>query len=127
MNYFSETPQPAAGTVGKEDASRSVDTISSTDVIRNVPNKMPDDKNCKITLTQELDIDALYARLAPRVLAFIRSIVGERFTAEDLLQQTFLKVHEARGQFIPGANPIPWVFTIARRTCLDELRGWDWP
>jgi RNA polymerase sigma-70 factor (ECF subfamily) len=38
------------------------------------------------------------------------------------LQQTFLKVHEARSAYVRGANPIPWVYTIAHRTCLDELR-----
>jgi RNA polymerase sigma-70 factor, ECF subfamily len=64
----------------------------------------------------------LYALLSPRILAYLRGLIGERATAEDLLQQTFLKVHEARAAYVRGANPIPWIYTIAHRTCLDELR-----
>ena len=64
----------------------------------------------------------LYALLAPRILAYLRGLIGEKATAEDLLQQTFLKVHEARSAYVRGANPIPWIYTIAHRTCLDEIR-----
>jgi RNA polymerase sigma-70 factor (ECF subfamily) len=64
----------------------------------------------------------LYAMLAPRVLAYLKGILGERAAAEDVLQQAFIKVHEARATYVRGANPIPWIYTIAHRTCLDELR-----
>ena len=39
-----------------------------------------------------------------------------------MLQLTFLKVHEAARQLRAGANPIPWIYTIAHRTSLDEIR-----
>jgi len=42
--------------------------------------------------------------------------------AEDILQVTFLKVHEARSTYVLGANPIPWMYTIAHRTFLDDVR-----
>jgi RNA polymerase sigma-70 factor (ECF subfamily) len=64
----------------------------------------------------------LYALLAPRILAYLRGLIRDRAAAEDLLQLTFLKVHEARAVYVRGANPIPWIYTIAHRTCLDELR-----
>src|SRR3954470_24953620 len=64
----------------------------------------------------------LYALLAPRILAYLWGLIGEKSAAEDLLQQTFLKVHEARSAYVRGANPIPWIYTIAHRTCLDEMR-----
>ncbi len=64
----------------------------------------------------------LYVMLSPRILAYLCSLIGDRASAEDLLQQTFLKVHEARASYVRGANPIPWIYTIAHRTCLDELR-----
>jgi RNA polymerase sigma-70 factor (ECF subfamily) len=65
---------------------------------------------------------ALYARLAPPILGYLASLAGDRATAEDLLQQVFMKLHEARSVYVRGANPVPWVYTIAHRTCLDELR-----
>ena len=64
----------------------------------------------------------LYALLAPRILAYLRGLLGDRAAAEDALQLTFLKVHEARATYLRGANPIPWIYTIAQRTSLDEIR-----
>jgi len=64
----------------------------------------------------------LYQLLAARILAYLKGLVGDRPTAEDLLQLTFLKVHEARSTYVRGANPIPWIYTIAHRTGLDEIR-----
>ena len=64
----------------------------------------------------------LYALLAPRLLAYLFSLLRDRAAAEDVLQVTFLKVHEARSTYVVGANPIPWMYTIAHRTFLDEVR-----
>jgi RNA polymerase sigma-70 factor, ECF subfamily len=65
---------------------------------------------------------ALYDLVSPRLLGYLIGLVGERPTAEDLLQQTFLKLHEARDGYVRGADPLPWMFTIAHRTFLDEAR-----
>jgi RNA polymerase sigma factor (sigma-70 family) len=64
----------------------------------------------------------LYELLAPRILAYLTGLLGDKAAAEDALQLTFLKVHEARASYVLGANPIPWIYTIAHRTCLDEIR-----
>src|SRR5678816_508920 len=64
----------------------------------------------------------LYAKLAPRVLAYLAGLLGDKAAAEDVLQLSFMKVHEARSAYVRGANPIPWIYTIAHRTCLDEMR-----
>jgi RNA polymerase sigma-70 factor (ECF subfamily) len=64
----------------------------------------------------------LYGLLAPRILAYLHGLLGDRAAAEDALQLTFLKIHEARDTYLRGANPIPWMYTIAQRTALDELR-----
>ena len=64
----------------------------------------------------------LYALVAPRLLSYLLRMVGDRALAEDLLQQTFLKLHNARSAYVRGAAPLPWLYAIAHRTCLDELR-----
>jgi RNA polymerase sigma-70 factor (ECF subfamily) len=43
-------------------------------------------------------------------------------SAEDMLQQTFLKLHSSRSSYILGADPVPWLYAIAHRTGLDEIR-----
>jgi RNA polymerase sigma factor (sigma-70 family) len=64
----------------------------------------------------------IYQALTPRILGYLTGLVGDRATAEDLLQLTFMKLHHNRAAYVKGANPIPWLYTIAYRTCLDELR-----
>jgi RNA polymerase sigma-70 factor (ECF subfamily) len=64
----------------------------------------------------------LYALVAPRVYGYLVKMARQRALADDLLQQTFLKVHRARAAYVRGADPIPWIFAIAHRTFLDEAR-----
>jgi len=64
----------------------------------------------------------LYALVAPRLLGYLLKMARQRAVADDLLQQTFLKVHRARTAYVRGADPIPWIYAIAHRTFLDEAR-----
>jgi RNA polymerase sigma-70 factor (ECF subfamily) len=66
---------------------------------------------------------ALYAAVAPRLLGYLMKLSRTRAAADDLLQQTFLKVHRARGAYIRGADPLPWIYAIAHRTFLDLARA----
>lgn len=65
---------------------------------------------------------AIYAEMAPRLLGYLTRLARDRVTAEDLLQQTFLKLHHARAAYVRGADPVPWLYTIAHRTFVDEHR-----
>jgi RNA polymerase sigma-70 factor, ECF subfamily len=64
----------------------------------------------------------LYALVAPRILAYLVGLTGDRALAEDLLQLSFLKLHRSRATYVRDANPVPWIYAIAHRTFLDELR-----
>lgn len=64
----------------------------------------------------------LYAVVAPKLYGYLLRMARQREVADDLLQQTFLKVHRARGAFVVGADPVPWIYSIAHRTFLDEAR-----
>lgn len=64
----------------------------------------------------------LYALVAPRLLGYLLKMARSRAVAEDLLQQTFLKVHRARAAYVRGADPLPWIYSIAHRTFIDEAR-----
>jgi RNA polymerase sigma-70 factor (ECF subfamily) len=66
--------------------------------------------------------EELYAAVAPRLLGFLRMLLRDEVTAEEVLQQTFLKLHNARSRYEPGADPLAWLYAIAHRTCIDELR-----
>jgi len=64
----------------------------------------------------------LYSLIAPRLLGYLIKMARSRALAEDLLQQTFLKVHRARAAYIRGADPLPWIYSIAHRTFIDDAR-----
>jgi len=64
----------------------------------------------------------LYALTAPRLLGYLVCLARDRTSAEEILQATFMKLHQSRGAYIHGADPLPWLLTIAHRTFLDETR-----
>jgi len=64
----------------------------------------------------------LYAAVSPRLYGYLVKMARHRSLADDLLQQTFLKVHRARAAYVRGADPVPWIYAIAHRTFIDETR-----
>ena len=64
----------------------------------------------------------LYEALSPRLFGFLFRLTRERSAAEDLLQQTFLQIHDARGRFTQGADVTPWAMAIGRRLFIDMTR-----
>jgi RNA polymerase sigma-70 factor (ECF subfamily) len=64
----------------------------------------------------------LYDGLAPRLQSFLQRYTRDRARAEDVVQQTMLQIHRARGRFTPGAQVVPWAFAIARRLLIDMHR-----
>lgn len=66
--------------------------------------------------------ESLYAALAPRLYGFCRRLAVAAAEADDLFQETFLKLHRARATYIAGANVLHWSFAIARSTFLTRLR-----
>ena len=64
----------------------------------------------------------LFGRLAPRIQAFFLRSFRHPSSAEDLMQQTFLRLHRSRAAY-DAARPLrPWLFTIAAGVRRDELR-----
>ena len=64
----------------------------------------------------------LYTLVAPRLLGYLMKMSRSKAVADDLLQQTFLKIHRARAAYVRGADPLPWIYSIAHRTFIDETR-----
>ena len=68
----------------------------------------------------------LYERFGGIALAIIVRIVRDHAIAEDLLQETFLKVWNRVASFDGERGALgPWVLTIARNRAIDYLRSSD--
>src|SRR5687768_5398935 len=64
---------------------------------------------------------SLYERYKRRVFAYCLKMVGSREMAEDVFQETFVRVARKRDHFKSG-NFAGWLFAIARNLCLNALR-----
>jgi RNA polymerase sigma-70 factor (ECF subfamily) len=60
--------------------------------------------------------------MAPRLYRFCLRLAALKSEADDLFQETFLRLHRARATYMRGANPVYWAFAIARAIYLDRLR-----
>ena len=66
--------------------------------------------------------EALMRRHRTAIHSFLRRQVGEAARAEDLLQETFLRVIRHAPGWSPKALVRTWLFTIARNLATDEAR-----
>ena len=57
------------------------------------------------------------------LINFLLRYVGERPIAEDLFQETFVRVVRSVRHFKPDASLQTWIFTIARNLALDHLKA----
>jgi RNA polymerase sigma-70 factor (ECF subfamily) len=53
---------------------------------------------------------------------FLCGYLGEKTLAEDVLQNTLLKVHLKCSLYLPGGPVWPWLYKIATRQAIDALR-----
>jgi len=62
----------------------------------------------------------LVTRLSPALHRFFMvQFVSRRF-ADDLLQETWLRIHEVRHTYRPGEAVLPWLYAIARNIRVDQ-------
>jgi RNA polymerase sigma-70 factor (ECF subfamily) len=74
---------------------------------------------------QQADVPAtneLIQRLSSDLLRFFLAQESSRAEAEDLLQNTWLRIHKARHTYRTGAPVLPWVFAIAKHVRVDGFR-----
>ena len=64
----------------------------------------------------------VYRLIAERLRAFLLRQTRKPAVADDLLQETFLRMHRARGAFDRGARVLPWCYAIARNVHIDYVR-----
>jgi RNA polymerase sigma-70 factor, ECF subfamily len=71
------------------------------------------------------DLDALsvlVARYQNRLYRYLLRLVRNPADADDLFQQTWIRVAEQIRRYDPGRNFDAWLFTLARHLAIDHLR-----
>jgi RNA polymerase sigma-70 factor (ECF subfamily) len=67
-------------------------------------------------------IAALVERYSPGLFRYLLSLSGDPALAEDLLQDTWLRVMERLDSYRPSYPFRNWLFTMARNRAFDVLR-----
>src|SRR5580704_17971051 len=88
---------------------------------------MPPDEELQALMVryQQGDLSAaseLVTRLSPALHRFFMVQVVSRRYADDLLQETWLRIHEGRHTNRPGEPVLPWLYAIARHVRVDQYR-----
>src|SRR6188768_2178262 len=52
----------------------------------------------------------LYTLMAPQLYRFCLRLGGRKQDADDVFQETFLKLHRARATYLSGTRPLHWAF-----------------
>ena len=80
-------------------------------------------ESCRGSFDRTREIFAvLYERHHVALFNFLRRYVGNDHVAEDLLQETFLRVFRGMDQFHPEKRLTDWIYTIALNAARDLLR-----
>jgi len=69
----------------------------------------------------EMALSDLYSKWAGPLLRYLERMVRERATAEELVQETFIRVHGAKDRYSGEARFSTWLFRIGRNLALNEL------
>jgi RNA polymerase sigma-70 factor (ECF subfamily) len=68
-------------------------------------------------------LEEIHARSGPALFAYLRQILRDVGSAEDVFQQVFAEVWRRRLEYDPARSALTtWMFTIARSRAMDELR-----
>ena len=65
--------------------------------------------------------EELFRRYTPPLISFLARMIPERARAEELAQEAFLRVYQARDRYEPKARFSTWLFSIANNLALNEL------
>ena len=69
-----------------------------------------------------LAFETLYRQTERAVYALALSILKNHDDAQDVAQETYLKVRAAAHLYVPQGKPLAWLFTITKNLCRDFLR-----
>jgi RNA polymerase sigma-70 factor (ECF subfamily) len=65
---------------------------------------------------------ALIQRISPLLYRLFTANADSRAAADDLLQETWLRIHRVRHTHRPGEMVLPWFYAIARHVRVDHYR-----
>ncbi|MEY4550098.1 MAG: hypothetical protein RL685_6293 [Pseudomonadota bacterium] len=120
---FLTRPASAAEASGSSAADGSVVDGSDTDGRAEGVLTPVDRAMARYADGEEGAFQPVFTELSPRLRLFLRRMGCAADVAEDLMQETFLRIHHARGSFARGRQVAPWAYSIARNCFISHTRS----
>ena len=76
----------------------------------------------RIAANDKHALESLYVETKTAVYGFILSIVRNSYTAEDIMQETYIKIFASASGYVARGKPMAWILKIARNLSLMKLR-----
>ena len=89
---------------------------------KRAPIKFDESLIARIGMDDEEAFLELYQSINQPLFAFILGLVADFHEAEDILQETYLKIRAAAHLYQPQGKPMAWIFTIARNLARMHFR-----
>jgi RNA polymerase sigma-70 factor (ECF subfamily) len=71
----------------------------------------------------EAALERLYRATRPKLYGVVLRILRRADLADEVMQETYLKIWSSAGQFDPAlSSPITWMVAIARNRAIDQVR-----
>ncbi len=81
-----------------------------------------DEAICNISKGDRNALSVIYRQYGKMIFSVALQIVKQKSDAEDVLQDTMLKILKSAHGYRKGSNPKAWVLAIARSCALDKLK-----
>ncbi len=95
--------------------------------LQTTPGRWDDDPDVQLMLRvrehdDPLAFEQLILRYSPRLLRILKNQIGNNGSAEDLVQEVFLRVYRARKTYKPTARFSTWLYHIANNVASNAVR-----
>ncbi len=81
-----------------------------------------DEYIARVAKFDESALAALYEATSSAVYGYALSILKHRQNAEDVMQDTYLKIFDAASSYSSQGKPMAWIMTIVRNLSMAKLR-----
>lgn len=98
------------------------ETSEMKDIRSRTPDKELDDLLMRIAAGDKAALEAFYHRTKAAVYGLALSILKNRPDAEDVLQDTYVKIYTSAKSYHSQGKPMAWILTIVRNLSLMRFR-----
>jgi len=109
----------------RNEGNNRVELNRSTGAGRGKPAGTPPDEEliARVRWREEPALAAIYDRYSRLIYMVALRIVGDRESAEEVMQDVFQAVWQSAGSFQPSGNFSAWLIGIARHRAIDATRS----